>query len=64
MGFIFIAKFIPNPLKTNLTFGDTFGVLFQLQMIWYEFFFKVGSRLKGTMRKAKGSIGFEMLEEG
>jgi hypothetical protein len=38
MEFTFVVKFISNLLKTNLTFGDTFGVLFQLQMIWHDLF--------------------------
>jgi hypothetical protein len=54
MEFIFIVKFISNPLKTNLILGILLGSFpTPNDMVWF-FFGKVGSRLKGTMRKAKG----------
>jgi hypothetical protein len=33
MEFVFIVKIHPQPLKNDTIFGDTFGALFQVQMI-------------------------------
>jgi len=38
MEFIFIIEFIPNFLNTNIIFENIFGVLFQVQIIWYKVF--------------------------
>jgi len=44
------------------TFGDTFGVFFQVQMIWHKFLLKA-RRLEMPMEKIK-IICFEMVKEG
>jgi len=31
--FVFVTKIIPNPKKMGDTFGDIFGILFQVQII-------------------------------
>jgi len=33
------------------TFGDTFGVLFQVQIIWHKLLLKVQGRLEMPMKK-------------
>jgi hypothetical protein len=38
MEFVFIIEFIPNFLNTNLIFENSFGVLSQVQIIWYKVF--------------------------
>jgi len=51
MEFIFIIEFIPNFLNTNIIFENIFGVLFQVQIIWYKVFWKVKWMLESTMKK-------------
>jgi hypothetical protein len=43
--------------------GDTFGVFFQVQMIWQKLLLKARGRLEIPMKK-ESFIYFEMLEEG
>jgi len=46
MEFVFIIKFISNPLKNDIIVGDIFGVLFQVQMIWHKLFWEAKRNLK------------------
>jgi len=46
------------------TFGDTFGVFSQVQMILHKLLLKIRRRLKIPMKTNKSFICFEMLEEG
>jgi len=64
MEFVFIIKSMPNLLKNHIIVGDTFGVFLQVQMIWYKLFWETKERLEMPMKKTKGFICFEMLEEG
>jgi hypothetical protein len=64
MEFVFITKNVPNLLKNDIVVGDTFEVFFQVQMIWHKLFWEAKRRLKMPMKKTKGFICFEMLEEG
>jgi hypothetical protein len=41
MDFYFIIKISPNLLKNDVIIGDTFGVLFKVQMIWHNFLKKL-----------------------
>jgi hypothetical protein len=50
--------------KTNIIFRDMFGVFFQVEMVWYNFFWEVTRRLKVPMKTSRNSIWFEMLQEG
>jgi hypothetical protein len=63
-GICFIAKLIPQPLKNDIIFGDTFGVLFQVQMIWHKLLWKARGMLEMPMKKTKSFVCFEMLKEG
>jgi hypothetical protein len=45
------------------TFGDTFAVFFQVQMIWHKLLLKARRMLKMPMKKFKSFICFEMLGE-
>jgi hypothetical protein len=33
MEFVFTTKIIPNPMKSDVIVGDTFGVFFQVHMV-------------------------------
>jgi hypothetical protein len=62
MEFVFITKIIPTPKKW-CNVGDTFGVLFPIQMIQHKLLWEGGRRLEMPMKKIKNFICFEMLEE-
>jgi hypothetical protein len=64
MDFVFITKNMPNLLKNDIIVEDTFGVFFQVQMIWHKLFWEAKGRLEMPMKKTKGFICFEILEEG
>jgi membrane protein CcdC involved in cytochrome C biogenesis len=59
----FVSITHPQPLKNDVIVGDTFGVFFQVQMIWHKLF-RVKRRLEMPMKKTKNFICVEMLEEG
>jgi hypothetical protein len=63
MEFVFITKIIPNPLKSDVIVGDTFGVFFQLQMTWHKLFWKVKGMLKMPMKENINFICFEMIND-
>jgi hypothetical protein len=44
--FFFITKIIPQPLKNDKIIGEyTFGVLFQVQMVWHKLLWEARRRL-------------------
>jgi hypothetical protein len=53
MEFVFIIKSMPNLLKIDIIVGDTFGIFFQVQMIWHKLFWEAKGRLKMHMKKTK-----------
>jgi hypothetical protein len=59
-----MTKIVPNFMKSDIIVGDTFGVFFEIKMIWHKLFWEARRRLKMPMKKTKGFICFEMLEEG
>jgi len=66
-GIFFHIEIHPQPSKTNMIFGDTFGVFFQVQMTFFctiVFEKLTRGRLKALMGKSRSSIWFEMLNEG
>jgi hypothetical protein len=51
-------------MKSGIIVGDTFGLVFQVQMTWHKLFWKVKGRLEMPMMKIIGCIWIEMIEEG
>jgi hypothetical protein len=62
MEFVFITKIMSKFMKNDIIVGDTFEVLFEVQMIWHKLFWEVRGRLEMPMKKTEGFICFEMLE--
>jgi hypothetical protein len=53
MEFVFITKIILNPLKNDVIIWDTFGVFYEVQMIWHKLIWKARRRLEMPMKKTK-----------
>jgi hypothetical protein len=51
-------------MKSGIIVGETFGLVFQVQMTWHKLFWKVKGRLEMLMKKNIGCIWIEMIEEG
>ncbi len=51
-------------MKNDVIVGDTFGIPFQVEMIWHKFLQEARKKLEMLMKKTKSLICFEMLKEG
>jgi hypothetical protein len=51
-------------MKSDVIVGDTFGVFFQVHMVWHKLFWEAKRSLEMPMKKTKSFIWFEMLKEG
>ncbi len=61
--FLFITKITPNPMKNDIIVGNTFGVLFEVEIIWHKIVSTSYKEVKDANEENQRFHCFEMLEK-